>query len=297
MPTLTLEEVCQNLKYFELSAAGKCDEEWFLFAPDREAAAEKLRPFDPPAEASHGWVDVIRRATFRAYTPVSAYDARQDTAAAPAVPVSQAGDVLRGSIGDMGTLGGIVADRSGVRYLLGAWHSTPHQENIHEQDTGELIASPAIQIGTFSPTGGSTDCAIASIVNGSTDAELKFKDSNGKRGAFAADPGVAVRGEEVELCGQIVKRFSSGTVLCPNLHCILVDLEHGTYKFNNQILIQGRFGQLGDSGGIVLRNQFPLLSALGLYYASSEDFMYSVAHPLTDIFGKIGAKLGSPVHL
>lgn len=283
----TIEEICCKLDQLELSGAGECDGSLLLFAADLEKAEMNLtREFGVPGQ--HSWIEFLRQGEFEAVPPQSKRrTAEVDTKAS--VPYLQAGDeVGPSSSASTGTLGGIVLDSSGNPYLLGAWHSTPGQ-NVYEADSRMVVAASAIQIGSLNRAGGSTDCALALITDGTVSADLKFGS-----GYFEPRPDTARWGEDVELCGAITMRRTKGKVLCPQFHCALVKICGEFYKFNDQILIfsDDTFGDLGDSGGIVLRDEHSTVTALGLFFATSQDFRFSLAHPLTNIFAQIRQQIG-----
>ncbi len=295
----SVDQICPRLADLKLTGAGECDGRLLLLAEYPEKAADALRSAFGPPLAGHTWTEFIEEASFEHpdLAPFEGLDPKRVTPSA-SPPVLQAGDKIGRNTGPTGTLGGIVFDSTHRPYLLAAWHSTPLQ-NIHETDSGRVVANATTQIGTFATAGHSADCLVAlSNGTGTADPRLKFGASTDR---FQPAPAAANAGDAVELCGAIAERTTEGTVLCPHF-CVLIKRNGVLYKFDDQILTRSvnrarPFAQKGDSGGIVLRrSRSGALEALGLHHSTSQNFSLSVSHPLVDIFRRIQSTIGSPVH-
>jgi hypothetical protein len=230
-----------------------------------------------------------------------------------------------------GTLGSLVQDSSGTRYLLSNNHVLARSDHA---TAGDSIVQPGLIDNNCTPNGdgpGTTpvatltgwlalnsnrtnaDAAIAQVHSGAVDPvgsilELGAKQPDGTLGA--APPGVSSTGGKGELASLQLTVAKSGRttgLTCANVSALNLDVNvdyfqdcaetkpYLTKTYTNQVAISGnQFSDAGDSGSLVVDagNAEPV----GLFFAGGIDAFgvgQGVANPVADVLNELSAQVGN----
>ena len=230
-----------------------------------------------------------------------------------------------------GTLGSLIQDSSGHRYLLSNNHVLARSD---QAAVGDSIVQPGLidnncvpygdgpgtaPIGSltgFLPLSSSTtnaDAAIAQAVTGAVDPrgsilELGARQADGTLGA--APPGVSSTGGKGETAGlglTVAKSGRTTGLTCASISALALDVNvdyftdcaetrpYLTKTYTNQLAISGnQFSDAGDSGSLVVdtANAEPV----GLFFAGGLDaagVSQGIANPATDVLSELSTQVGA----
>lgn len=233
-----------------------------------------------------------------------------------------------------GTLGALVQDAAGNRYILSNNHVLAESDQAKPGDT---IIQPGLMDGacrplsdpasTVHPIGSlktyvpiaslhtNVDAALASVNPGAVNPNGAILELGKlERGTLSAAPPVAGTGEKLKpgnLNMPVVKSGRTTGLTCSHIGAIDLTVKVNYYKdcaetqpyatkiFHHQIAIEGtHFTDSGDSGALVLdaRNA----KAIGLYFAGGTNGngeALSLVNPIGDVLNELGTALGSPLKL
>jgi hypothetical protein len=201
--------------------------------------------------------------------------------------------------GAIGTLGAVVElDGSTQRYILGCNHilaangrvrQDPNAEILWAQRVGEqkTIADRVFHfpLNRNTGAGNDVDCALATIRN-QKDVRAIFP---AEIGALTSNAPIhPTRGMPVVKVGSSTGR-TQGTIVDIDAD-LYVDYSFGTFRFNNQIIIEGEngnFATAGDSGSILVHidEKEKKTQAVGMIFAASGQF--AVACRLETVLEKL----------
>jgi hypothetical protein len=230
-----------------------------------------------------------------------------------------------------GTLGALVEDTAGRKYLLSNNHVLARSDRA---SVGDAIIQPGLIDNSCTPNGEGSgtnlvgsltawlplslsttnaDAAIAQVNSGVVSStgsilELGALQSNGK--LAAAPPGISSsggKGEAASLALKVAKSGRTTGLTCGAVSAISLDVQvsyfsdcaetkaYLTKTFKNQIAISGnQFSDAGDSGALVVdtSNAEPV----GLFFAGGTDASgvgQGVANPATDVLSELGTQTGA----
>lgn len=237
-------------------------------------------------------------------------------------------------IGDCcgGTLGGLIQDAEGHRYILSNNHVLAQSDRAA---IGSLIVQPGLIDGNCTPFGepaanirpvaslsafvplsessSNVDAAIAKVNVGSVDTNggILQLGSVGAEGILRPAPPAAGQGEAVTSSNvsslSVIKSGRTTGLTCSSMEAIGATLEVQYYKdcaetnfyltktFTNQLVIGGNsFSDAGDSGSLVLDAENA--QVVGLLFASGTDRRgngYGIANPIGDVLRELGQQTGA----
>ncbi len=191
-----------------------------------------------------------------------------------------------------GTLGAVVQDLGGKKYILGSNHilamngRVPRDTPIVSPALADVFrraeASPIakrddfIELTRDKPN--HVDCALARLNKGA-DVSARFQEI----GKLPPAPGQPKVGREVAKIGRMTGR-TAGTIVDVDAD-FFVDYSFGTFHFVDQVLIEGKdgkeFAKDGDSGAVVVDVQDRDKQAAAMVFASAGKF--TLACPLTEV--------------
>ena len=201
--------------------------------------------------------------------------------------------------GFMGTLGVIVQDGAGQKYILSCNHvlavngRVPRGAEIVSTPTADHqkpIATRNALVRLKREASNSVDCALALLPPDSKSASEKFVERNdGHKRAIAwksektTDP---QRTMKVVKVGAVTEK-TFGTILDVDVE-LYVDYSFGTFRFEKQVIIDGGenslFARGGDSGSVVVDTDTGLATAM-IFAASGR---YAVACPIRQVLDELG---------
>jgi hypothetical protein len=230
-----------------------------------------------------------------------------------------------------GTLGGLVQDSDGNKYVLSNNHVLAQSD---EATIGSTIVQPGLIDGNCTPFGETAsivrpiaslsgyvplssnttnvDAAIARINAGAVDTTGNILElgSVGTNGTLSPAPPAAGSGEAITTSNvgslMVVKSGRTTGLTCSSIEAIGVSVEVRYYRdcaetkfyltktYTNQIIIRGNsFSDSGDSGALILdaANAQPV----GLFYAGGSDKRgngFGVANPIGDVLTELGSQTG-----
>ncbi|MDR3792404.1 MAG: hypothetical protein P4L03_03395 [Terracidiphilus sp.] len=230
-----------------------------------------------------------------------------------------------------GTLGALVEDSAGRKYLLSNNHVLARSDRA---SVGDAIIQPGLIDNSCTPNGEGSgtnlmgaltawlplsssttnaDAAIAQVNSGTVSStgsilELGALQSNGT--LAAAPPGISSsggKGETASLALKVAKSGRTTGLTCGAVSAVSLDVQVSYYgdcaetkayltkTFKNQIAISGnQFSDAGDSGALVVDagNAEPV----GLFFAGGTDASgvgQGVANPATDVLSELGTQAGT----
>jgi hypothetical protein len=230
-----------------------------------------------------------------------------------------------------GTLGSLVQDSGGTKYLLSNNHVLARSDHA---TVGDSVVQPGLIDNNCTPNGdgpGTTpvatltgwlalrsnqtnaDAAIAQVHSGAVDPvgsilEFGTRQRDGTLGA--APPGISStggKGEAASLQLTVAKSGRTTGLTCASVSALNLDVHvdyfqdcaetkpYLTKTFTNQVAISGnQFSDAGDSGSLVVDagNAEPV----GLFFAGGIDAFgvgQGVANPVADVLGELSAQLGN----
>ena len=202
-----------------------------------------------------------------------------------------------------GTLGSLVQDASGAKYILSNNHvlarvnGAAPGEAIYHRGYIDASCQPAVTVANLTtfvpinPSGNKVDAAIARIVTGQVSASGEILDI-GVPGAQVREPASRLR---VKKSGR-TSGLTTGRIISTN-STVNVQYQQGcgigpvfTAQFTDQFLISpGSFLQSGDSGSTVFENVSLNPRAVGLGFAGSS--LYAVANRITNVLSAFGVSM------
>jgi hypothetical protein len=230
-----------------------------------------------------------------------------------------------------GTLGSLVQDSTGTKYLLSNNHVLARSDHA---TVGDSIVQPGLIDNNCSPNGdgpGTTpvatltgwlalssnqtnaDAAIAQVHSGAVDpvgSILEFGARQGDGTLGAAPPGISStggKGETASLQQTVAKSGRTTGLTCASVSALNLDVHVDYFKdcaetkpyltktYTNQVAISGnQFSDAGDSGSLVVdaANAEPV----GLFFAGGIDAFgvgQGVANPVADVLGELSAQIGN----
>ena len=307
-------------------------------APAATIAVPLRATIQVPAQRSVGGVSSVASLLLSPEGITSNPAAHQQALALPVLLGSSAGsnsdyDASGGQLMDCcgGTLGALVEDAGGNRYVLGNNHifarsdqaipgesmiqpalidngCTPYGEGPGTVPVASLVAYPLLDA-----PGTRVDAALARVSPGSVDpagAILELGARQQDNTLAAAPPGVsstAGRGEQPRLGMTVAKSGRTTGLTCGSITAldteILVDYyrdcaetEHAFRKrFTGQMVVSGNhFADAGDSGSLVVDGA--TAEPVGLFFAGGVDntgVEQAIANPVRDVLGDLSHALGA----
>lgn len=230
-----------------------------------------------------------------------------------------------------GTLGSLLQDSSGMKYLLSNNHVLARSDHA---TVGDSVVQPGLIDNNCTPNGDgpgtspvatltgwlqlrskqtNADAAIAQVHSGAVDPigsilEFGTRQRDGTLGA--APPGISStggKGEAASLQLTVAKSGRTTGLTCASVSALNLDVSvdyfqdcaetkpYLTKTFTNQVAISGnQFSDAGDSGSLVVDagNAEPV----GLFFAGGIDASgvgQGVANPVADVLGELSAQLGN----
>lgn len=233
-----------------------------------------------------------------------------------------------------GTLGALVEDAQGERYLLSNNHVLAESD---QASAGDAIVQPGLIDGACTPLSDpdsrlhavgklrawvrlashqtNVDAALASILPGQINAQGAILSLGPlHQGLLTAAPPTAGSGEALtpeNLGMAVVKSGRTTGLTCSHLGAIDLSVKVNYYRdcaetqpyltkiFRHQIAVAGaHFTDSGDSGALVL--DASNARAIGLYFAGGNNHQgqaLSLVNPMHDVLSELGQALGSPLTL
>ena len=228
----------------------------------------------------------------------------------PGSPIRVSTSASNVNEGQRGTLGAVVADDTGRRYILSCNHiltvngrvrTDPNAEVVSADFVGSenSLAHPGAFVSLKRDQGNAVDCAIAGVghrapvLSAFPDGTLRLNPKG------AIDPAPDMNVEKVGA----VTGHTKGTIVDVDAD-LYIDYSFGTYRFDHQTMIDGGYDDLnnafanaGDSGSIAVDSQTHQPAAL-IFAASGR---FAVACPLrtgsgTGVLDLLELQLKRPLH-
>jgi hypothetical protein len=210
--------------------------------------------------------------------------------------------------GFMGTLGAIVQDGAGQKYILSCNHvlavngRVPRGAEIVSTLTADnetRIANRNALVRLKREASNSVDCALALLPSDSKSVSEKFQER--KRGQKRGIKWTSEETTDPQRTMKVVKvgavtEKSLGTVLDVDVK-LYVDYSFGTFRFKKQVIIDGGqnslFARGGDSGSVVVDTDTGLATAM-IFAASGR---YAVACPIGQVLHELSDEVQGDLRL
>jgi hypothetical protein len=238
---------------------------------------------------------------------------RADNGPAHRVPTQQFGS-SGGNVNDIsrsfccsGTLGSLVQDNAGAKYILSNNHVLARSD---QGKVGEDISQPGLidnncqaaaivaDLSPYPRLSSNVDAAVAQLRCGATDCAM---DPNGSI-LDIGQPSTIIRAPEIGLSVAKSGRttgFTTGTISSINA-TVNVQYQRGcgvgkkfTVKFTDQVVVGGSgFSAGGDSGSLIVTNDL-CHQPVALLFAGSSTM--TIGNPIGEVLAKVSAALGRSV--